>query len=242
MKRIVFAFGLFISIASHAQDSLFRTVVFHDKRYFVAEIDPKKYNIELFNKLDDKNSQHYLTAIDSVKGNDLVLVVNGGMFQEDLRPLGLYVSGGKTYMRIKRDTAGYGNFYMQPNGIFMIDKNSKPSVITTREYSDKTAAVLATQSGPMLVVKGVINLNFRQGSTNLNIRNGVGINQAGHIVFVTSNGLVNFYDFAELYRNQLGCQDALYLDGVVSQYYSPEIHKYPRQRYPLGVFIVVTKR
>src|ERR1041385_8176552 len=219
MKGVALIIGLFIGITCYAQDSLFRTVTFHNKHYFVADIDPKKYNIELFNKLDVKHSQHDLASIDSVKGEALVLIVNGGMFQKDLRPLGLYVSDGKTYMNIKRDTTGYGNFYMQPNGIFIMDKNSKPFVVTTKEYPGKSGATLATQSGPMLVTKSTINPNFTQGSRNLNIRNGVGIGKTGHIIFVNSDDAVNFYDFAELYRDQLHCENALYLDGFVSQYY-----------------------
>lgn len=223
--------------------TIFKTATFNGKRYFVCEIDPAKYNIELFNKLDDKNKQYRLSKIDSVKGEKLVLIVNGGMFQEDLRPLGLYISAGKSYMRIIRDTTGYGNFYMQPNGIFLIDKNNKAQVVTTKNYTpQKYPATLATQSGPMLVTKGVINNNFRQGSTNLLIRNGVGVNKNGKVVFVTSDDFVNFYDFAELYRDHLGCSNALYLDGVVSQYYAPEIHGKPGQTFPLGVFLVVTKK
>jgi uncharacterized protein YigE (DUF2233 family) len=225
-----------------AQSADFKTIEFNGKQYFVCEIDPAKYNIELFNKIDKKNSQHHFETIDSVKGAKLVLIVNGGMFQEDLRPLGLYISGGKTYMRLKRDTTGHGNFYMQPNGVFMLDQRSKPSVITTQQYKDSLSPKLATQSGPMLVTKDVINKNFRKGSANLHIRNGVGINKKGNIIFVTSESFVNFYELSELYRDKLDCSDALYLDGAVSQYYSPVLHQSPEQTVPLGVFIVVTKK
>ncbi|HEX8060932.1 MAG TPA: hypothetical protein VF473_08350, partial [Cyclobacteriaceae bacterium] len=140
MKIASFVVCLLAGITCHAQDSLFRTVRFNGNDYFVADIDPGKHNIELFNIVDPKNSQHDLATIDSVRGKKLVLIVNGGMFQKDLRPLGLYISEGKTHMRIKRDTARYGNFYIQPNGIFIIDKAMKPRVITTKEYSDKSTA------------------------------------------------------------------------------------------------------
>lgn len=233
---------LFVPDFSVAQDDIFKTTKFKDKQYFVCEIDPETYNIELFNIIDKKNSQHHFSTIDSVKGKKLVLIVNGGMFQQDLRPLGLYISGGTTYMRLKRDTTGHGNFYMQPNGVFMMDQHSKPSVITTQQYTNKLTPKLATQSGPMLVTNGAINKNFRQGSANLHIRNGVGINKKGNIVFVTSDDFVNFYEFAEFYRDKLDCDNALYLDGAVSQYYSPVIHQSPTQTVPLGVFIVVSKK
>src|SRR3954470_6920369 len=122
----------FLFTLLQAPPEIFKTETFYGKQYFVCEIDPKQYNIELFNKIDKKNSEHRFETIDSIKGEKLVLIVNGGMFQQDLRPLGLYISNGENYMRIKRDTTGHGNFYMQPNGIFMIDKESKPAVITTQ--------------------------------------------------------------------------------------------------------------
>jgi len=241
--RVGFLVALtFVTGLSVAQTGVFKSTKFNDKQYFVCEIDPKVYNIELFNIVDKKNSQHHFATIDSIKGEKLVLIVNGGMYQQDLRPLGLYISAGKKYMRLKRDTTGHGNFYLQPNGVFLVDQNSKASVITTQEYTDKLAPKIATQSGPMLVTKGVINKNFRQGSANLHIRNGVGINTKGNIVLVTSNDFVNFYEFAELYRDKLDCDNALYLDGAVSQYYSPLIHQSPTQTVPLGVFIVVSKK
>lgn len=238
MRSLVLAFILVTSV-SFAQSQKIET--YQGKRYFVCEVDPKLYNIELFNKIDKRNSQHSFSAIDSVRKGKVFLIVNGGMFQEDLRPLGLYISRGKTYTRLKRDTTGGGNFYMQPNGIFMVDSKSKPAIVTTRNYKDMMTPALATQSGPMLVTKGTINSHFTKGSANVHIRNGVGINSKGNVVFVTSEEVVNFYEFAELYRDKLNCANALYLDGAVSQYYAPGFRN-TDQLIPLGVFIVVTKK
>lgn len=238
MRILALALILITSI-SFAQSQKIET--FQGKRYFICEIDPKLYDVELFNKIDKKHSQYSFATIDSVKKGKVFLIVNGGMYMQDLRPLGLYVSGGKTYMKLKRDTTGHGNFYMQPNGVFMIDSKSKPAIVTTPQYKESSTTNIATQSGPMLVTKGIINSHFTKGSANLNIRNGVGINGKGNIVFVTSEEVVNFYEFAELYRDQLGCKNALYLDGAVSQYYAPGFRD-TYQPIPLGVFIVVTKK
>jgi uncharacterized protein YigE (DUF2233 family) len=243
MKKFAAVFLWFVVTNCYAQSDslgLFKKEIFQGKRYFVCEIDPTKYNIELYNILDKKNSLHSFYEIDSAR-KDLVLIVNGGMFMEDLRPQGLYVSYGKTYRKVNGVKEGYGNFYMQPNGIFLLDKRNKPQVVTTVKYlEEKINAVLATQSGPMLVVDSVFNSHFTRGSSNLNIRNGVGINKKGNVVLVTSEDLVNFYEFAELYRDRLACNNALYLDGAVSQYYAPSIHKEPRQVAMLGVFLVVS--
>ena len=79
----------------------------------------------------------------------------------------------------------------------------------------------ATQSGPMLVIDGAIHSAFKKGSINVNIRNGVGILPDNKIVFAISKEEINFYDFAEYFKN-LGCKNALYLDGFVSRMYLPE--------------------
>ena len=45
---------------------------------------------------------------------------------------------------------------------------------------------------------------------------------AQHLVFAISQQPINFYDFAQLFRDQLGCQDALYLDGSISSIDLPD--------------------
>ena len=72
---------------------------------------------------------------------------------------------------------------------------------------------LATQSGPMLVIDNRINPIFIPGSTDRTRRNGVGISADGTLRFVISEDRVNFHDFARLFRDELKCADALFLDG-----------------------------
>jgi uncharacterized protein YigE (DUF2233 family) len=46
----------------------------------------------------------------------------------------------------------------------------------------------------------------------------VGVSPAGRTVYLAlSVTLTNFYDFATLFTEQLGCDDALYLDGDISR-------------------------
>ena len=73
----------------------------------------------------------------------------------------------------------------------------------------------------MLISDGNINSQFKENSDNLNIRNGVCTLDDGKIVFAISRREVNFYDFAVYFQN-LGCRNALYLDGFVSRMYLPE--------------------
>jgi uncharacterized protein YigE (DUF2233 family) len=62
---------------------------------------------------------------------------------------------------------------------------------------------------------------LQKGSANVNIRNGVGILPDNKIVLAISKEEINLYDFAEYFKN-LGCKNALYLDGFVSRMYLPE--------------------
>ena len=77
-----------------------------------------------------------------------------------------------------------------------------------------------SQSGPMLVIDGQIHPAFKEGSTNLNIRNGVGILPGNKVIFAMSKTEIKFYDFANYFKTT-GCKNALYLDGLVSRTYLP---------------------
>jgi uncharacterized protein YigE (DUF2233 family) len=150
----------------------------------------------------------------------LLMAMNGGMFEQDFSPLGLYIENGKMLQSINL-RKGNGNFYMEPNGIFFIDKKQKAYVISTKDFHLNDSVSYATQSGPMLLINGAINSKFTAGSKNVNIRNGVGVKPNGEVVFAVSKEEINFYDFAKWFKER-GCINALYLDGFVSRIYLPE--------------------
>ena len=80
----------------------------------------------------------------------------------------------------------------------------------------------ANQSGPMLVINKRIHPVFRSRSDSLYIRNGVGIDDRGRVVFAISNEPVNFYTFARFFKQKMRCHNALYLDGNISRMYLPK--------------------
>lgn len=169
--------------------------------------------------------------VEADKNTVLLFASNAGMYTPDNAPQGLYIQDGKLLVPVDTAKEGYGNFYMQPNGIFVIDKNNKANVIQTKEYlkynKGKVDSIkYATQSGPMLVVNGVINPLFKKGSSNLNIRNGVGITHDEKVVLVISDTLVNLYDFATFFKDSLQCRNALYLDGAISRTYLPALNRH----------------
>jgi uncharacterized protein YigE (DUF2233 family) len=160
--------------------------------------------------------QHALAA----QNQGLKFAVNGGMFDPQFAPQGLFIDQGVLLKPL--DThIGDGNFYIQPNGVFLLNSNGDANIVKTADFVHTSQIRFATQSGPMLVVNGQINPAFQKGSTNLNIRNAVGLCARGALLFVQSKIPVNFYDLAAYYQ-QRQCTQALYLDGFVSQTYLPE--------------------
>lgn len=173
-------------------------------------------------------------------GRDISMAMNGGMYNKDQSPQGLYIENGRVLSPIDTAISGYGNFYMQPNGIFYITKDKRARVSTSKDFVLSNKVLYATQSGPMLVINGEMNDHFIKGSKNLNIRNGVGILSDGKILFAISKQEINFYDFADFFM-QMGCASALYLDGYVSGMYLPsKNYIYPGKKF--GVMIAVTPK
>ena len=146
--------------------------------------------------------------------------MNGGMYQKDGSPQGLYIEKGKVISPLEKRKTGYGNFYLQPNGVFYLTEDRRAKISTSTNFVNQDDIKYATQSGPMLIIDGQIHPKLTKGSKNFHIRNAVGILPNGHILFVMSKDKINFYDLATFFKEQ-GCQNALYLDGFVSRTYLP---------------------
>jgi uncharacterized protein YigE (DUF2233 family) len=186
-------------------------------------VDVKKQDLQFYWKNDKgeilKSIQQLKTDVER-QHRQLVFAMNGGMYNRNLSPQGLFIQHAKTIAPL--DTAsGNDNFYLKPNGVFYITTGNVAVVCNTTDFVNNGKIKYATQSGPMLVIDGQIHPVFKEGSTNLNIRNGVGILPDNKVVFAMSKTEINFYDFARYFQG-LGCKNALYLDGFVSRTYLPE--------------------
>lgn len=158
------------------------------------------------------------------RGEQLVFAINGGIYSRAMAPLGLYIENGQTFVPLNRG-AGGGNFFLKPNGIFYVTPQGA-QVVETDGYHPQDQVLMAIQSGPMLVTKGVLHPRFIPEYESRYVRNGVGVDTSGRVVFAISEGAVNFHDFGTLFRDLLDCPNALYLDGQISQMYLPELHHY----------------
>lgn len=159
-------------------------------------------------------------------GERLVFAMNAGMYHPDRAPVGLYIEAGRTLAPLStRD--GPGNFHLRPNGVFFI-ADGRAGLLETGAYAAAgLAPQYATQSGPMLVIDGAIHPAFDPESRSWKRRNGVGISEDGTtLYFVISDVPVSFYRFASLFRDALGCRNALFLDGgVASKLYAPGLSR-----------------
>jgi uncharacterized protein YigE (DUF2233 family) len=212
--------------ASDPLPPMLPSVTFRGASYCIREVDPKKEDLELFLKDDQGNYLRDFAGLEKYvasKGEKLLFAANAGMYQLDLRPVGLLVQDGSETAPINlRD--GTGNFCMKPNGVFLINDKHEARVVDSVDYATQlNPAVWATQSGPLLLHGGSIHPEFNADSQNLKIRSGVGVRKDGVAVFALSRTPVNFYNFASLFLEKLKCPNALFLDGEISAFDVPGV-------------------
>jgi uncharacterized protein YigE (DUF2233 family) len=201
--------------------------------YFLVNLDSQ--DIRFFWRDKAGENIHSLENLkwlaDSTFERKLVFATNGGMYLSDFSPQGLYIEQGRMLKPADTLISGYGNFYLQPNGVFLVNQFQEAAVITTDSFRslsapERQSIKYATQSGPLVVHKGQINSVFTDGSRNLNIRSGVGVINKKELVFLISDQRVNFFDFATVFREKFDCSQALYLDGAISRAYIPTLGRY----------------
>lgn len=207
---------------------------FEDQAYLVCTFDPATADLRLF--WQDDQAKPYRSFSNLARsaggsGKTLTFAINAGMYDTDFSPIGLYVENGRALRSVDtttldRPARDVPNFYKKPNGVFFVGDGTA-GIATTEAYTaNPPPARYATQSGPMLVIEGTLHPAFIRGSTDRTRRSGVGVCEAGKVRFAISDGRVNFDEFARLFRDQLACPNALFLDGGRgSGLYSPSLQR-----------------
>jgi uncharacterized protein YigE (DUF2233 family) len=204
-----------------ASDDPCRPLRYSGSDYIVCTVDLRSYEIRLFWKGADGTALGSLgQLLKTPDGSHLAFAMNAGMYDVDRSPVGLYVENGRE-LKPANTAQGPGNFHLKPNGVFYVAGQSGGVLETTRFLKQRPRADFATQSGPMLVIGGRIHPKISDHGTSRKIRNGVGTRDRHTAVFAISNGPVTFGEFAHLFRDELGCPDALFLDGSVSSVHAP---------------------
>jgi uncharacterized protein YigE (DUF2233 family) len=213
-----------------------RDTSFEGASYTVCEVQAGE-DLRLFHSGPDGAYGSFRDVDEALgaEGKALGFAMNAGMYHRDLAPVGLYVEDGVEVSKIVTSD-GPGNFGLLPNGVFCIGEDFR--VIESRAFKKaKPDCRYATQSGPMLVIKGKLHPKFLPGSDSTYVRNGVGVSEDGtRAVFAISNDAVNFHSFARLFRDELGLPDALYFDGNISRLYAPSLDRHDGG-FPMGPIV-----
>jgi uncharacterized protein YigE (DUF2233 family) len=223
MRLPILAIVLLVASGQAAAEPRGRPLQVDGLAYRVVDIDLAHDHLELHWKGADGVALGGIERMrewGEAQGRALLFAANAGIYDREFRPLGLHVEDGVALRPLNSASAGsgHGNFAMQPNGVFYVDRDGKAGVMTTGHWRERgMRARLATQSGPMLVVDGEINPSFDARSESLKWRSGVCAATPSHVVFAVSEAPVSFHAFARLFRDTLGCRDALYLDGTLSR-------------------------
>lgn len=215
-----------------------------DVTYQVLKVAPD--SVELV--WTDSNGEQLRTFPAAAKylketGRTPLALMNGGIFEPSEIPSGLLVQSNEVLRPVNR-REGSGNFYLKPNGIFLVGSQGA-AVIATGEWPPEGVDVrCAVQSGPLLLRHGKVHPQFNADSNSRLIRNGVGVTKEGEVVLIVTDSestkLPNLYEFAQQFK-RLGCDDALFLDGNVSQMRSgPDLEK-PSNRFGSIVAVIEAK-
>jgi uncharacterized protein YigE (DUF2233 family) len=216
-----------LSLAAPKQSGMgvqIRQLEFKGNKYAVVSVNLKKAKLKMFWK--DSKNQPFKT-FDKLEeqlaknGVKLLAAMNAGIFDKTYAPLGLHIERGQQLHKLNTRTKAFGNFYLQPNGIFLLGANGA-KILSTQEFiRTQPNALEATQSGPIMVLNNKINSKFQKDSSNQLVRNGVGVEAGSSVHLVISQSWVSFYDFAAFFKDVLHCPNALYLDGNISGLYIP---------------------
>ena len=94
---------------------------FQGNKYSVVSVDLKKAKLRMCWK--DSQNQPFKTFQKleqhlAKNGVKLLAAMNAGIFDKTYVPLGLQVQRGQKLHKLNVRTKAFGNFYMQPNGVF----------------------------------------------------------------------------------------------------------------------------
>ena len=218
-----------------------RAVQVEGETFTVCTADLRRDRVRVFWLGSDGLPYSSLSTLAEKQGSKLSFAMNAGMYDKGQAPVGLYVEEGRELKGVSTAN-GPGNFHLKPNGVFWV-KGERAGVTETGRYlRGAQKPDFATQSGPMLVVDGHIHPKISTDGPSQKIRNGVGVRDDGRTaVFAISERPVTFGAFARLFKDTLGCRNALFLDGSVSSLYAPSVNRSDISR-PLGPMVGAVAR
>ncbi|TIS14327.1 MAG: hypothetical protein E5X09_05880, partial [Mesorhizobium sp.] len=169
-----------------------RNHTFETATYLVCETDPKHYSIELFWKDPD-----------------------GKLYQSLHNLRSAQQAAGRTMLF--GINAGMYHPNLAPVGLYV----ERGQQIASAKTGAGSGNFSMQPNGVFYLSDGKLHPKFQADSPSRKIRDGVGVRGDGVVVFAISNDVVTFHEFARLFRDELDCPNALFLDGSISSLYAP---------------------
>ena len=196
---------------SESDDNLF----FNGNTYNVFSLKIDKSELNYFEFLENTSFSFHNDLMTGIDNELSFFAINASITDSTCSPVGYYVND-YTQINPVNLNDGFGNFYLKPNGAFIITDN-EAVVCESSKINQYNKVRLGIQSGPMLLVDKVINTQFNPASVNKNKRCGVGMyeNSKGDrfLIFAMSKVPVTFYEFATLFALKYNCSNALNLES-----------------------------
>jgi len=215
MKTLTLLLSIIIVSSSISQQKTGK-YTYNGNSYSCIKIKLTPKNIAKFFIIENNNKIPHNEFLNSNNFNhDEQLLSTTSIVDPKGMPVGLYVNNYKEIKPTNKGN-GQGNFYLKPNGAFLI-MDDKITVCETSEIHQYNNIKYGVQSGPMLIHNGIINHQFNQNSKNKYIRSAVGMstNNKGEefIIFALSDSKVSFYDFSEFFLNKFKCDEVLNIES-----------------------------
>ncbi len=215
--------------------------------FSVVEVDLKRAEVRLIRQATDGATLSSFPALEAAmkaEGLALLAATNAGIFKRDALgraiPEGLFVQDGVALTPLNCED-GQGNFYWKPNGVFFI-REGRAGIVASDRFQ-REGVRQATQSGPLLFDSGGAHAGFDRSASSKELRSAVGVDARDphRVYIVLARTPSRFQTLAEFMRDTLGCTSALYLDGVISQLWTPEAASTATAS-DYGGFLAVTAR
>jgi uncharacterized protein YigE (DUF2233 family) len=140
-----FLLGVVLTLLACAPSAAFaegcRSESFRGASYIVCSFDPAKDDLRIAWRGPDKRPYKTFAALAEhlqAEGETLRFAMNGGMYEENFRPVGLHIENGRTLTKANTKTvrgrpSQIPNFYKKPNGVFYLG-HGRARVMTTKEF------------------------------------------------------------------------------------------------------------
>ena len=223
----------------------YASTTYKNVRYGIYQADPAQ--VSLHWKTPDGSAYANLATLKhslEQSGRRVAFLMNAGIYSESDTPAGLWIERGKTLVPLNRKN-GKGNFHIQPNGVFYIERGKARIQTSVAYHIGGHHPDWALQSGPMLLLDGKINPRFVKDLSSPHKRNAVCTTADGRLYFILTEDYdpgsewPSFHRYAEALQH-LGCQQALYLDGTLSDWYLPGISGTFHWTHYVGIIAVTT--